>query len=368
MLVRHFFRPLLRLSSAAHITNRALSSQASLQKLRTILDHHVIGQDDTKEAFLLALLSREHVYVEGPPGVAKTMISEIVSVATDLDYWFTQFHRDTRLNDLIGEAVIVRTQVPQVGEQIKHDVIPGGILTTEIAVLDDISRAPGEALNVMLRILQERRYGDMTENRIPLMTAIATGNPVDEEGYYGDPLDPATLDRFTLQVRCRGLISEESWDSAGDVIDLYSRPRPLGEDLGIRSINREEIIAASECVPLVIFPESCKRALLSLLQVLRTRHGCDETTSLLTDRTFLVKAVTVMKAQAVVAGRDTCAPCDLRVLRYLTTFRVPGHVHEMIDEIIRKVVEEEEERMRREEEEEEEKKKEKEKENGEEKE
>jgi MoxR-like ATPase len=82
------------------------------------------------------------------------MISEIVSVATDLDYWFTQFHRDTRLNDLIGEAVIVRTKVPDGGEQIKHDIIHGGILTTEIAVLDDISRAPGEALNVMLRILQ----------------------------------------------------------------------------------------------------------------------------------------------------------------------------------------------------------------------
>jgi hypothetical protein len=41
-----------------------------------------------------------------------------------------------------------------------------------------------------------------------------------------------------------------------------------------------------------------------------------------------------------------------RVLRYLTTFRVPEHVHDRIDEIIGRVVSEEEEKRRREEEEE----------------
>ena len=35
----------------------------------------------------------------------------------------------------------------------------GGILTAEICVLDDISRAPGEALNVLLRVLNERKFG-----------------------------------------------------------------------------------------------------------------------------------------------------------------------------------------------------------------
>ena len=66
-------------------------------------------------------------------------------------------------------------------------------MTAQIAILDDISRAPGEALNVILRILnvrlprrpvsliltlgQERKFGG---ERIPLLTAIATGNPCQE--------------------------------------------------------------------------------------------------------------------------------------------------------------------------------------------
>ena len=44
-----------------------------LCKLRDTFDDHVVGHSDAKEAFLLALLAREHIYIEGPPGVAKTM-------------------------------------------------------------------------------------------------------------------------------------------------------------------------------------------------------------------------------------------------------------------------------------------------------
>ena len=35
---------------------------------------------------MLGLLAREHVYLEGPPGVAKTMLSEIV-VAVSETMW-----------------------------------------------------------------------------------------------------------------------------------------------------------------------------------------------------------------------------------------------------------------------------------------
>jgi hypothetical protein len=35
------------------------------------------GHTELKKAVLLALLSREHCYIEGPPGVAKTMVAEV---------------------------------------------------------------------------------------------------------------------------------------------------------------------------------------------------------------------------------------------------------------------------------------------------
>ena len=71
-----------------------------------------------------------------------------------------------------------------------------------------------------------------------------------------------------------------------------------------------------------------------LLQVLKGDYNLSEDNALLTDRTFLVKAVSVMKARAILAGRLSCTPEDLVAMRYLTTFRVPEHVQDQIDQII----------------------------------
>ena len=85
-------------------------------------------------------------------------------------------------------------------------------------MLDDISRAPGEALNVLLRILNERKFGD---RKIPLLCAIATSNPLRDE-YYNEPLDPANLDRFALQLDVRGLIQSGDATLARELIDHFA--------------------------------------------------------------------------------------------------------------------------------------------------
>jgi hypothetical protein len=161
----------------------ATSSPRGVLRLRDQLDAAVIGQKPLKECLVLALIAKEHVYVEGPPGAAKTLLAETASATAGLSAFFCQLHRDTRLSELVGDAVIRREQRPT-GELIRSEVEAGGLLTAEVAVLDDISRAPGEALNVLLRLLNERRWH---AKPIPLLTAIATGNPTSAT-YYNEPL------------------------------------------------------------------------------------------------------------------------------------------------------------------------------------
>ena len=159
---------------------------------------------------------------------------------------------DTRLADFTGEPVIMREEAPGGGggEVIKSSTIPGGLLTSEICVLDDISRAPGEALNVLLRILNERRFGTPSED-IPLMTAIATSNPAGEDQYYAEPLDPANLDRFTIQLQASGLVQQGDWAAASAVIDLYASRdgREEVETVGRDAIEQAQVGsgAASSC-------------------------------------------------------------------------------------------------------------------------
>ena len=137
---------------------------------------------------MLALVAKEHLYVEGPPGAAKTLLAERTAELTRLRPFVYQMHRDTRLHELVGDAVIIRQREPDGSEVIRQSTRPGGILSAQIAVLDDISRAPGEALNVLFRILNERRFaqgGDSGSLALPLISAIATGNPIspDEATY-----------------------------------------------------------------------------------------------------------------------------------------------------------------------------------------
>lgn len=305
-----------------------MSSLEGLEQIRNTMDQYVVGHDDVKEALLLGLISREHIYLEGPPGTAKTMLAELTSEAADLRFFFYQLHRDTRLAELVGDTVIFREQDESGGEVIRQMNRKGGILTADICVLDDISRSPGEALNVLLRVLNERKFGD---DRIPLLTAIATGNPTKDD-YYNEPLDPANLDRFTLQMRTVGLLQQNSWEHAARVIDLYADK--LLEPEVAAKVNRAVLDDAHTLLPAVDLTDAVKQLLLEFLNVLLNDYGLDDTNSLLTDRTFLVKAVKILKAKAVLEGRQHCIPEDLFVLKYLTTFRIPEDLHNRIEDII----------------------------------
>ncbi|MFQ5515708.1 MAG: AAA family ATPase [Myxococcota bacterium] len=300
-----------------------------LSSLRKLMDEHVVGHDEAKHVLLLGLLCREHVYLEGPPGSAKTRMAEVAARGSSLCFYFHQLHRDTRLSDLLGDLVLERQPLGE-GERIRQRIEPGGLLVAEVCVLDDISRAPGEALNVLLRVLNERKHGDRS---IPLLCAIATGNPQGDE-YYNEPLDPANLDRFALQLRVPGLLQSGDRAQARTLIDRFADGTVVEQPEPEPVLTREGLNGLYDRLPGIALPVPIKEALLELLRVLVEEHGCDESNSLLTDRSFLVKAVKLLRGQALLAGRSEVTAADLEVLRWMTTFRVPTQVHERVPALI----------------------------------
>jgi MoxR-like ATPase len=306
---------------------------AELDPLRRLLDERVVGHDDAKQALLLALVCREHIYLEGPPGTAKTLMAEVTAHGSSLDFFFYQFHRDTRLAELVGDVVLERRTLEEGKEQIHQRIEPGGILTAQVCVLDDISRAPGEALNVLLRILNERQFG---EKDIPLLTAIATSNPYQDD-YYNEPLDPANLDRFALQLRVEGLLQGGSDESARQLLERFAEPAGVDPPAPRAVVAPGVFDALHARLAGVEIPEAVLDALLELLRILIAEYECGEANSLLTDRTFLVKALKLLRGWAVLSGRERVEAGDLRILRWMTTFRVPDEVHEKIPDVVRRV-------------------------------
>jgi MoxR-like ATPase len=307
-----------------------------LERLRDLLDRHVVGHAGAKQALLLGLLCREHIYLEGPPGTAKTRMAEVAARGSSLEFFFYQLHRDTRLAELVGDVVLERRPIREPGaegERIHQRIEPGGLLTAEVCVLDDISRAPGEALNVLLRILNERKFGD---GSIPLLTAIATSNPMRDE-YYNEPLDPANVDRFAIQLRIGGLIQSGDRESATTLVDRFAEGLVVEQPEAEAVADRATFDHLYGELGRIEISRGVIDALLDALRALVTDYGCDETNSLLTDRSFLVKAVKLLRGRALLAGRRAVALEDLDVLRWMTTFRVPEEVHEKVPELISRV-------------------------------
>ncbi|MCY3972760.1 MAG: MoxR family ATPase [Candidatus Dadabacteria bacterium] len=301
------------------------------QKIQKELDRHIIGHKEVKTALLLGILSREHIYIEGTPGTAKTMLSEIIASCARLKFFFYQLHRDTRLSEIVGDMVISK-EASGDEEIIRQKIVKGGILTAEICLLDDISRAPGESLNVLLRILNERKF---FEDDLPLMTAIATSNPTADE-YYNEPLDPANLDRFVLQIKSLGTSYKRDWKLAENIISLYSS---RGEDVKPPKIlERATLDELHERVKSTPIPKQVQDGLLEFIRILVEDFGLNETNSLITDRTFLVKALKIIRSHAVLNGRKTCSMKDLEVLKYITVFRIPPEVYAQLDAILEQII------------------------------
>ncbi len=111
----------------------------------------------------------------------------------------------------------------------------------------------------------------------------------------------------------------------GDVVEQPD-PEPV--------VERAAFDALYERLGRVRVPESVKDALIDVCRTLAVDYDCDETNSLLTDRSFLVKAVKLLRGRALVAGREEVAPSDLAVLEWMTTFRVPPEVHAKMGDVI----------------------------------
>lgn len=308
----------------------------ALSGIQARLDDFIIGLDGVKEAMVLALIAQEHIYLMGEPGSAKTLLAEVAGSAANLRFQFNQMHRDTRLAELIGDIQIAREPLKDgSGEVIRQVLRPGGILTADVALLDDISRAPGEALNVLLRILNERMYQN---RKIPLMTAIATSNPTTDE-YYNEPLDPANLDRFTLQLKTQGTVGAQQWHEARRIMDRYEG---FAADLheGSGSVSAPVLRSARDALRAVRIPPRVLEAYRKFMDNLINKYGCTPENSLLTDRTMLVKVPRMIKALALLEGRDEANVGDLRVLKYILTFRIPENLYENLDNLLNEVVQE----------------------------
>ncbi len=297
------------------------------RRLLAALDATCVGQDDAKSGLLLALVAREHAWLEGAPGCGKTALAEALCAAAGAATARIGFHRDVRESELLGDAHVQRSARGGV-ERIRRAYGVSPLHAAELAVLDDLPRAPGEALAPLLRLLSEREWQGRL---LPLETAIATGAPAQAEGYL-DPLEPTQLDRFAAQVRLRPLLCGRDWGRARELLARQGeppRPPPLDH------ASRHALQAASAALPI-------EPAALTALRELAARFASSlglEQRALVSDRAFGRQALALMRAHALLRGGARVEPRDLRAARYMVAGRLPAEALALVPGWIEQAIE-----------------------------
>ncbi len=151
----------------------------------------VIGQHEAVAALLASATLGGHVLLEGPPGVAKTLMANAFARALDLEFRRVQFTPDMLPSDLTGNVTLRGGELS----------FRRGPVFTNVLLADEINRTPPKTQAALLEAMQERQVSVEGEPR-PLpdpFLVIATQNPIEYDGTY--PLPEAQLDRFLLKVR-----------------------------------------------------------------------------------------------------------------------------------------------------------------------
>lgn len=164
-----------------------------VEELRQQIGRIIIGQRETIDLMLTAILSDGHILIEGVPGVAKTLLAKVLSKTINAHFNRIQFTPDLMPSDILGTSVFI----PGTGQFEYHQ----GPIFANLVLVDEINRAPAKTQAALFEVMEERHItNDGVEYRMeyPFMV-LATQNPIEHEGTYRLP--EAQLDRFFFKIR-----------------------------------------------------------------------------------------------------------------------------------------------------------------------
>jgi MoxR-like ATPase len=166
--------------------------QEFLNMIRQNIGKVLVGQQETIDLLLIALLSRGHVLIEDVPGVGKTTLAQAFARSLGLSFQRIQFTPDVLPSDITGYNLYDIRR----GTMDFHQ----GAIMSQVILADEINRSSPKTQSSLLEVMQENQVtvdGQTYPVPRPFMV-LATQNPIEYAGTF--PLPEAQLDRFLLRL------------------------------------------------------------------------------------------------------------------------------------------------------------------------
>lgn len=259
----------------------------------------VVGQEQTVDLVLTAILANGHVLIEGVPGVAKTLLARLVARLIDADFSRVQFTPDLMPSDVLGTTVFnMKSQ--------EFDFHPGPVFS-DIVLVDEINRAPAKTQAALFEVMEERQVTIDGESHPmgEIYTILATQNPVEQEGTY--KLPEAQTDRFMMKIS----MGYPSIDEEVEILTRHHRHATLTRLENIQPmITKEELLSMRRQIEQVFVEPSLLRYIAAIVQQTRT----SKTVFLGASPRASVAILQAAKAFALMQGRDFVTPEDIQTV------------------------------------------------------
>jgi MoxR-like ATPase len=220
-----------------------------------------VGYEEPRDLLLIAAVAGGHVLLEGPPGVAKTLMAGAVARSLGVKFTRVQFTPDTSPDEVTGKMVRSR-----LGEE---SFSPGAAFTN-VLLADEINRTPPRTQAALLEAMQERHVtvaGRTYWLPTPFMV-VATQNPFEQQGIY--PLPESQLDRFLFKIH----LEYESSDNEEEILRIPHRgltPDVLGEIRPLLDVARLD--AAQRELDSTSVPDDTIRYIVQIVRNTRMQPG-----------------------------------------------------------------------------------------------
>jgi MoxR-like ATPase len=271
------------------------------ERIRQEIGKAVIGQADTVELMLTALLAGGHVLLEGPPGTAKTFLAQCFARTLDLQYGRIQFTPDLMPGDIIGSNLF--------NFQTSGFTLTRGPIFCELLLADEINRTPPKTQAALLEAMQERNV-TIDGHAHPLsemFMVVATQNPIEQQGTY--PLPEAQLDRFLFKQTLKYPSAEEERAIVAAHGLRAGSPDPAEMGVG-KAADRAALTAAQQAISGIRLVPEIVTYVVGLVRATRETPDIETGAS---PRSAAMLA-TAARARAALQGRDYVIPDDVKAL------------------------------------------------------
>jgi MoxR-like ATPase len=251
------------------------------------------------EGLILAMLAKEHAFILGPPGTAKSALTRAFFARFPGAEYFEAILSKTRP----AEAILGPYDIPQLRDKGHlYRKINGFLPTAHFAMLDEVGKMSPTLGHDLLAVILERRLHQVNGGRswydVPLYSFIGGSNELPTE----ESDDAAALwDRLLVRLVVDYVNDTSSW------VSLLSGSGGAVNPTTVDFASLAHVIDNE--VPTVRIPHDVLDTLVQLRELMRAK---DLTPS---DRRWK-QCMKLLRASAWLDGRDEAVTDDIAVLRH----------------------------------------------------